>query len=423
MPINGGAMQILLRMTLIAAALFVQAGFSQPLPEAPPESVGISTERLERIAIAMAREIDAERIPGAIVAIARQGKLAYFETFGYLDRAAGIPMPEDAIFAIASMTKPVFSVAALSLYEEGLMLIDDPIGTYLPMLADRHIAVDGDLAQLIPARRQPTLRDLMRHTSGYPGATGGSAVHDRVGQLDARTMTADEYLKALAPIPLYHQPGTAWDYSLGFNLLGLAIERVTKQPVVEFLNDRIFEPLDMRDTHFTLPREKSRRQARPLPNDPLTGEPQDMRDQSVPLGIDCGSGCLASTAHDYLAFAQMLLNRGELNGKRILSPQMVDYMTADHIAPGIDMNLLDLYPSLHNEGYGYGLGVAIRRGDGLGGMPASAGQFHWYGSQGTAFWVDPEEELVIVFMAQTPGVIRERNRQLIPALVYQALMD
>jgi CubicO group peptidase (beta-lactamase class C family) len=416
-------MKILLRITLLAAALFVQAGIAQSLPEARPEAVGISAERLERIAVAMTREVDAERMPGAIVAIARHGKLAYFETFGYLDRAAGIPMPEDAIFAIASMTKPIFSVAALSLYEEGRILIDDPIGAYLPMLADRHVAVDGDLTQVVPARRQPTLRDMMRHTSGYSGTTGGSAVHNRVNQLDARTMTAEEYLEALASIPLYHQPGTAWDYSLGFNLLGLVIERVTQQPIVEFLGDRIFEPLGMRNTYFTLPREKWSRQAKPLPNDPLTGEPQEIRDQSVPLGIDCGSGCLASTAHDYLMFAQMLLNRGELNGERILSPQMVDYMTADHISPGIDMNLLDLYASLHNEGYGYGLGVAVRRGDGLGGMPASAGQYHWYGSQGTAFWVDPEEELVIVFMAQTPGEIRERNRQLIPALVYQALMD
>ena len=416
-------MRTLLRTTLIAAGLFSQAGFGQPLPEVRPESVGISSERLERIADTMMREIDAQRMPGAIVAIARQGKLAYFETFGYLDRTAGIPMPEDAIFAIASMTKPIFSVAALSLYEEGRLLIDDPVGAYLPALADRRVAVGGDLAHLVPARRQPTLRDLMRHTSGYPGTTGGSAVHDRTGQLNARTMTADEYLAALAPIPLYHQPGTVWDYSLGFNLLGLAIERVTQQPIMEFLNERIFEPLGMRDTHFTLPREKSGRQARALPTDPLTGAPQETRDQSVSLGIDCGSGCLASTAHDYLAFAQMLLNRGELNGKRILSPQMVDYMTADHIGAGIDMSLLDLYPSLHNEGYGYGLGVAVRLGDGLGGMPASAGQYHWYGSQGTAFWVDPEEELVVVFMAQTPGVVRERNRQLIPALVYQALMD
>ena len=416
-------MRRLQQLILVTSALWMHVSFAQPLPQSRPESVGLSSQRLERIADAMEREIDAERMPGAIVAIARQGKLAYFETFGYLDREAGVPMSEDAIFAIASMTKPIFSVAALSLYEEGRMLIDDPISAYLPILADRHVAVDGDLSQPLPARRQPTLRDMMRHTSGYPGTTGGSAVHERVRQLDTTTMSANEYLEALAPIPLYHQPGTVWDYSLGFNLLGLAMEQVTRQPIETFLSDRIFEPLGMRDTHFTVPREKSSRLAKALPNDPLTGDPQQTRDQTVPLGINCGSGCLASTASDYLAFAQMLLNRGELNGERILSPQTVDYMTANHIAPNIDMSLLDLYPSLHNEGYGYGLGVAVRRADGLGGMPASAGEYHWYGAQGTAFWVDPEEELVVVFMAQTPGVIRERNRQLIPALVYQALTD
>lgn len=420
-------MRVFFSIVFVLVAFSSNATFGQPLAEVTPESVGISSERLRLIDEAIEREIDAGRMPGAIVAIARQGGLAYFETFGYLDEAAGVPMREDAIFSIASMTKPIFAVAALSLYEEGKLLIDSSIGDYLPELADLHVATDGDPVSTVPARRQPTVRDLMRHTAGYPGGNGASVVHDAFRRLHPggidRSLSGPEYLDKLSAIPLYHQPGLVWDYSNGFDLLGLIIERVAEEPVYDVLRERIFEPLGMTDTHFTLPPEKVERQAKPLPIDPLTGAPQTVRDQTTRFGIDCGGGCLAATTSDYLAFAQMLLNRGEFDGARILGSRIVEYMTADHIGPGVDLSRLDLYASLHNEGYGYGLGVAVRRGAGLGGMPGSPGQYHWYGSQGTAFWVDPSEELIVVFMAQTPGDIRERNRQLIPALVYQALMD
>jgi len=200
------------------------------------------------------------------------------------------------------------------------------------------------------------------------------------------------------------------------------IERISGKSHGEFLREAIFQPLGMSDTSFRLSAEKSSRHARPLATDPVTGAPQQRRNHNG-FKIECGGGCLTSTALDYLAFAQMLANGGELNGARILGPKTVEYMTADHADPEIDMSRLHYYPSLADDGYGFGLGVAVRRGTGLGSTMASPGEFHWYGASGTLFRVDPQEGLVIVFMAHTPGDIRRINRQLVPALVYQALME
>ncbi|MCZ6489765.1 MAG: serine hydrolase [Acidobacteria bacterium] len=403
---------------------------AQTLPVASPESVGMSSKRLGRIQEALQREIEEGRMPGAVLAIARQGKLAYYEAFGYLDKAAGLPMPKDAIFAIASMTKPVVSVGALMLFEEGRLLMDEPIATYLPELADRRVVVDrNDPSRTVAAIQQPTVQHLLQHTAGFTAAAGGDTALHRLypyqGRDTPRTFTGTEFLARLSSLPLHYQPGTKWEYGFGFDIMGLAIERISGQRLGTYLAERVFEPLGMVDTFFTIPSDKASRQAKPLPKDPITGAPQTMKDQTTDWKFQCGAGCLASTTMDYLAFAQMLLNRGSLNGVRILGTKTVEFMTSDHMGPDVDLTSLHINPptKTHTYGYGFGLGVSVRRAAGLGGTIGSPGEFSWFGAQGTAFWVAPQEEMVIVFMAQTPGAIQERYRQLIPALVQQAIVD
>lgn len=412
-------------VAFLASGLVAQEGHSgiAGFPSASPEAVGMSSEYLERIGEALKREIAGDRMPGAIVAIARRGQLVYFETFGYLDKAAGRPMREDAVFAIASMTKPIFSVAAMQLMEEGRLLMNMPVSTYLPELADRVVATDSPGARTESAVRQPNVADLMRHTSGWvsPGR-GTSALHSRYPTSRA-VEGPEDYLSRLADLPLRYQPGTTFEYGPGFDILGLAIERMTGQSMQAYLDDRVFGPLGMRDTRFVLTPGQVARQAQLLPIDPITGAAQTTRDQSQPLPFQCGGGCLASTAADYLTFAQMLLDGGRFGDARILGPKTVEYMTSDATGPDVDLSRLDLMASMPAYGYGYGLGVAVRRGDGLGGTTGSAGSYMWGGAQGTYFWVDPEEALVVVHMAQTPGVIRGYYRQLLPALVYQAIVE
>jgi CubicO group peptidase (beta-lactamase class C family) len=403
------------------------------LPRATPESVGMSSQRLARIAAALKQDIDSGRMPGAVIAIARRGKLVYYESFGFLDKSKGTPMPKDAIFSIASMTKPVVAATALTFYEENRLLVHEPVGTYLPPLKNMTVAVlrrDGSGNETFdrePARRQPTIQDLMRHTAGFTyGNQGTTALHKAYpggsGNV-AETMTGAEFIDALAKLPLHYQPGTKWDYSYGLDIVGLAIEGVAKQPLGRVLQDRIFGPLGMTDTAFTVPKEKVARIAKALPMDPVTGQPQTIRDQTLPWKFECGGGCLTSTALDYLRFAQMLLNRGVFEGTRVLGRKTVEYMTADHLGPDVDVRSLHNFPVEHLDGYGFGLGVAVRRVPGVAGIMGSPGDYRWSGAQGTLFWVDPKEELAVVYMAQTPGAIRAHYRQVIATLVQQAIVD
>jgi len=406
---------------------------AEALPRATPESVGMSSQRLARIAAALKEDIDKGRMPGAVIAVARKGRLVYYEAFGFLDRAKGTPMPKDAIFSIASMTKPVVAAAALSFAEENRILVHEPVGTYLPALKNMSVVKfsrDGSGGEVIdrePARRQPTIQDLMRHTAGFTyGNQGTTALHKAYpggsGNV-AASMTGAEFIAALAKLPLHYQPGTTWDYSYGLDILGLAIEEVAKQPLGRVLQDRFFGPLGMTDTAFTVTKEKAGRIARALPVDPVTGQPQSIRDQTQPWTFECGGGCLTSTALDYLKFAQMLLNGGSLDGTRLLGRKTVEYMTADHLGPGVNVEKLHNFPVEHIDGYGFGLGVAVRRVPGVAGIMGSPGDFRWSGAQGTLFWVDPKEELAVVYMAQTPGAIRAHYRQVIATLVQQAIVD
>lgn len=404
-----------------------QTPLSWPLPRAEPQALGFAADRLPRIRAALEAEIARDALPGAVMMIARGGKLAYCEAFGRLDPAVAAPMPADAMFSIASMTKPLVAAGALMLCEEGRMAVNEPVSRYLPRLAGLRVnpphcdGAAGDPTE--PLLREMTVEDLMRHTAGVSYGRGDRALYARYpfsSDIASTKWTGGEFIEQLASLPLHYQPGSRWEYSLGLDVLGLAIEAVTGEKLSVFLERRLFRPLGMRDTAFTVPADKVPRYAKALPRDPVNGEAQQLRDGTVPHKFDCGGGCAVSTAADYLRFAQMLANGGELDGARLLSRKLVEYMITDHLGPEVDLSKLNDYPNI--RGYGFGLAVAVRRSAGRGGMPGSAGEFHWAGSTGTYFWVDPAEELVVVFMAHAPGVIRYYHRQLLHALVMQALV-
>ena len=397
------------------------------LPRATPESVGMSSARLARIGDVLRVDIERGRIPGAVLAIARKGKIVYFEAFGYRDKAAGVPMTTDTIFSIASMTKPMVTVGALQLYEQGRVLIDDAVSKYLPQFANMQVARMDPAEQAIldtaPAARQITIQDLMRHTSGIIyGGRGSTAVHKLYpasGSAVASSMTSAEFLDKLGSLPLMYQPGTVWEYGFSTEVLGLVVESITNQTLGKYLQESLFKPLGMSDTGFMVPADKVNRYAKALPNDPDTGKPQSVMDSTKPTKFECGGGCAVSTAGDYLRFAQMLLNQGKLDGERILGRKTVEFMTADQLGPGVKNLIGNADPT--RADYGFGLGLAVRRTEGVVRVMGSVGDFSWPGAYGTNWWADPKEELAVVFMAHSPGPIRWHYRQLINALVLQAL--
>ncbi len=407
---------------LLIASLNLFGAADAP-PVAKPETVGLSSARLERLAQAIKQDVDRGRMPGAVVAIARKGKLAYYEAFGFVDKAAGAPMPKDAIFALASMTKPMVAVAALMLAEQGDLLLNDPIGNYLPELKDMKVAGPRGIEA---AHRQPTLQDMLRHTAGVSyGNRGDTPLHKlyEAKLKSAANQSGAEFLQELGKLPLHYQPGTQWEYSHGLDVTGLAVEAVTKKRLGEFLQERLFEPLGMVDTGFVVPALKQARIARPLPVDPDTGRPTTFRLPVTPWQYDCGGGCASGTALDYMRFAQMLLNKGTFDGNRLLSRKTVEYMTSNQLGPNVDVSRLHEFPVEHMDGFGFGLGVAVRTQPGVAGVPGTPGEFMWSGAQGTMFWVDPKEEMVVVFLANTPGPARRHYRELVKTLVEQAIAD
>ena len=419
---------------VVPLAMEARANGKDPLPRVDPASVGLSAERLARIGTALKAEIEKGQLPGAVVAIARRGKLAYFESFGALDPETKAPMRPDAIFSIASMTKPIVSVGIMMLHEEGKLSIADPIGKHLPKLKDMKVAefkTDASGAftfETKTPKRQPTIQDLLRHTSGIPyGARGNTPVHKMWPPSSSGTATAytgAEFIDKISTLPLLYEPGTVWDYSLSVDVQGLIIEAVTGQPLGVFLAERIFNPLGMVDTAFAVPDAKKDRYAGVYPINPTTGKPQSVLHARTgkPLKLDCGGGCLASTASDYIRFSQMLLNGGELEGKRLLGKHTVAYMTSDHLGPEVQNNIYVLDAS--RVGYGFGLGFAVRRQDGISGVAGSQGDYNWGGAYGTYFWNDPKEQLTVVYMAHTPGPgVRQHHRALMHALALQAIVE
>ena len=419
-------------------SVFIVIGFftafvalaADPLPRAKPESVGMSSERLARIGEALRADVEKGRLPGAVVAVARKGKIVYYQSFGYLDKDAGTKMHNDAIFSIASMTKPIVAVGALTLFERGQLQIDEPLATHLPQFSKMQVAVlksaDGGAGfDTVAAQRQVTIQDLMRHTSGIIyGGRGATPVHKLypASSSSAGTgMTGKEFVDKLGALPLLHQPGSTWDYGFGLDVLGVVIEKVSGQPLGQYLEAQVFKPLGMKDTAFAVPPEKAKRYAKAFANDPDTGKPQFVLDLTKPLKFECGGGCAASTAGDYIRFAQMLLDGGKLEGKRVLSRKTVEYMLSNQLAPGTVNLIANADPT--SADMGFGLGVAVRTTPGIVRKVGSVGEFSWNGAYGTSWWADPKEQLAVVFMAQTPGPIRWHYRYLVNALVEQAIVD
>jgi CubicO group peptidase (beta-lactamase class C family) len=421
-------------MSRLAAAIVLTLAVLLPLhalaaglpAAAKPEDVGLSSARLAIIERMLRADVEKGRIPGAVVLVARKGRVAYLTTVGMRDPNSKEPMRPDAIFAIASMTKPMTSVAAMMLAEEGRLLVSDPVSKYLPAMGKMQVGIERTDAtgkttlHLVPADREMTIQDLLRHTSGLTyNNRGTTMVHKMYPDTAAvRSAGPDEFIALLAKAPLRFSPGTKWEYSHATDVLGRVVEVVSGVSLGAFLDERVWKPLQMTDTAFWVPAAKQARLARPFDKDPDTGNPPNIRDVSAPPRFECGGGCAVSTAADYSRFAQMLLDGGSFDGVRILGRKTVEYMTADHLPPYVSRSGSDYIPG---DGYGFGLGVAVRSGAGLANTNGSGGDFNWGGAYGTYFWVDPKEQLVVVSMTQAPGPIRVHYRQLIRGLVYQAL--
>jgi CubicO group peptidase (beta-lactamase class C family) len=390
------------------------------LPFARPEEVGLSSERLARLSEVMRAEAAGGRLPGAVVLIARRDRIAWLDSVGLRDAASGAPMTDDAIFRIYSMTKPIVSVATMMLVEEGRLMLGDPVGKYLPAFANQSVLVERDgRFDLEPAQRETTVHDLLRHTSGLTYEfLGTGPVHQRYveARLGDRDRTAAELCDRLAPIPLLHQPGSAFAYGRSTDVLGRVLEVVSGRSLGEVLRERVLEPLRMTDTAFHVPARHHARVAEPFAHDPDTGAAVQLLDVGTPPALEMGGGGLVSTAMDYARFCQMLANGGTLDGERLISRKTLEWMRADHLG-GIPIQGDQLSP-----GYRFGLGFAVRMFDGLAPFPGSAGQYHWGGIAGTVFWIDPRERMFAILMIQAPGQ-REYYRNLYRTLVHAAVAD
>jgi len=394
------------------------------LPKADrPKEVGLSAKRLARLSATFREDVERNMIPGAVVLIARGGRVGYAEAFGWRDREAKAPMELDAIFRIASMTKPLTSVAAMILAEEGKLQIAAPVADYLSELAERTVGPER-----VPAKRTMTVQDLLRHTSGLTYAAFGDSAVQMIWR-DAQPMTEDqtnaEMVAKLAPLPLMFEPGTTWEYSMSTDVLGRVVEVVSGQDLADFIEARICRPVGLRDTGFAATGERAARVAEPQ-IDPASGARPPMRKVINPGRWASGGGGAMSTAADYARFCQMLLNGGELDGTRILAPKTVALMASDHLPPDCAYGdtarpRFGALAPVTEMGYGFGLGFAVRTAAGRCPLPGSIGEYFWGGVLGTSFWIDPAEELVAVAMMMAPER-RLYYRHLLRPLVYGALI-
>jgi CubicO group peptidase (beta-lactamase class C family) len=393
------------------------------LPRAErPEQVGLSSERLDRITAVITADVERGAIPGAVLAIARSGRIGYAEAIGYRDREAGAALQLDSIFRIASMTKPMTSVAAMMLGEEGRLDIGAPVAEYIPEF--KELTVGAERAK---ATRTMTVQDLLRHTSGLTYAMFGDSPVQmlwRDADLQAENQTNEELAGKLANLPLMTEPGTTWEYSMSTDVLGRVVEVVTGKSLADVFAEKISGPLGMVDTAFSATGDKAARVAEPQ-IDKATGKKPPMRNVTRDNRWHSGGGGLASTASDYLRFCQMLLNGGELDGVRIVSPKTVAHMASDHLPPGVQYGetaraRFGALAPVPEMGYGFGLGFAVRKAQGMSPVPGSVGEFFWGGATGTYFWIDPQEQMIVVLMLQAPDM-RLAYRYLTRRLVYAAV--
>lgn len=418
------------RRTLLCAGLALPMwAAAQSLPTASPERVGLSSERLQMLSEVLKADVAANKIPGAVLLVSRQGKVAWFDAVGNLDPVAGTPMSKDGVFRIYSMTKPITSVAAMMLVEDGRLKLDDPIATYLPAYQQMVVGIekpgaDGKpVLETVPARRPITVQDLMRHTSGLTyGFFGPGLVKQayNAAGLNAGDPTNAEFAQRLARLPLAYQPGTTWDYSHSTDILGSVVEAASGQSLYSFMRTRLFEPLGMKDTSFYVTdAARQQRIAEPLPADRSFGVGAELNDPRIARKLESGGGGLVSTAEDYARFLQMLQNGGSLDGKRYLSPRTLALMTADHSGAAAGITPGPFY--LPGYGYGFGLGFAVRHNEGNAAYPSGAGEYNWGGAGGTYMWVDPKNELFVVLMLQSPKH-RVHYRTLTRNMVYAAML-
>jgi CubicO group peptidase (beta-lactamase class C family) len=403
------------------------------LPRADnPEDVGLSSARLRRLRDALKEDVDKGLVPGAVVLVARRGKIACLDALGYRDREAGAAMKSDTIFRIASMTKPLTSVAAMMLAEAGRLLIPEPVSLYVPELTGLKVAVDSGRTSAKkltkePLQREMTVQDLLRHTSGlsYAHLAGPllKQAYEAANLLDEK-QTSAEMVAKLARIPLAYQPGSTWQYGVSTDVLGRVVEAASGMGLDRFIEERICKPLGLADTSFG-PIDPARAAHPQI--EAASGTRPPMREVTArPNWISGGSGLL-STARDYAHFCQMLLNGGELGGTRLLSPSTIALMTSDHLTPEIRHSpstpvLFGALAPMAELGLGFGLGFAVRTHAGRNALPGSVGDFSWSGVTGTYFWVDPQQQLIAILLMQAPAQ-RLHYRYLMRTLVYQSIVD
>ena len=411
----------------VALLIAVPQAFAEGPVVASPEQAGFSAAGLARIDAYLKNEIAGGKIPGAIMLIQRNGKTAYFNSFGVRDPGTKAAMTPDTIFRIYSMSKPITTVAAMMLVEEGKLQLGEPLSKYIPAFADVKVGVerkgeDGAMAlDLVPPKGPITIQDLMRHTSGLTYGFFGEGLVKKA-YVDAHMFEGDvdnaEFVQRLAKLPLVYQPGTTWDYSHSVDVLGRVIEVVSGKSLYEFEKERILDPLGMKDTGFYVTAsDKKTLVAEPFPNDRKIGNDATMGDPRVQQRWESGGGGMVSTIGDYARFAAMILNGGALDGKRYLSPKTIAYMGANHIGPGSGVVPGPYY--LPGPGFGFGLGFAVRTEAGVSPYEGSVGEMNWSGAGGTTFWVDSKENMFVVFMAQTVTQ-RGRIRTALKNLVYGA---
>ena len=417
-----------LASAILAVALAVPlAGESLPR-SSKPDDVGLSSERLQRLTDTFDGYVKEGRLPGAVVMVVRRGKVAYLKSFGLRDRESSAPMRDDAIFRIASQSKAPVSVGIMMLQEEGKLLIGDPVGKYLPEFQKTTVAVprDGGTAyDVVAAKRPITIRDLLTHSAGISYGDGPAADQWKAAGITGwyfadRDEPIGATISRLAALPFDAQPGEKWVYGYNTDILGALIEKVSGQPLDKFLRTRLFEPLRMGDTSFYLPDVKADRLATVYSAGPsgLTRAPDSagMISQGAywkgPRKSFSGGAGLLSTAGDYSRFLQMMLNGGELEGVRILSPSSVKLMTVDHL------NGITFRP-----GQGFGLGFSVVKDVGDRGQPGSLGEYGWGGAYHSTYWVDPAEQLVVVYMTQVIPSDALDDQAKLRALVYQAIVQ
>jgi CubicO group peptidase (beta-lactamase class C family) len=403
---------------------------------ADPERVGLCPKRLARIGPHFQKYIDDGKLSGVLTLVARKGQLAYVDNRGQMDIETGRALAPDAIFRIYSMTKPVTSVAAMMLYEEGRFQLDDPISRYLPAFANAQVYTGGSARkpETIAAERPISFRDLFTHTSGltygFMGASPVDAMY-RLNELDGGTteLPTAEFMNRLAQMPLQFHPGTRWNYSMSTDVLGHLVEVISGQPLDDFFRTRIFDPLGMPDTGFSVPAAKV---------DRFTANYSKRKDTNLHLADAAktsrylkarnflsGGGGLASTAADYLRFCSMLLNKGELDGVRLLGRKTVDYMTRNHLPTGGDLTSMGqpVFSETSYDGIGFGLGFSVMLDPSRAQVIGTAGEYAWGGMASTMFWIDPREELIGMLLTQLMPSSSYPLRREMKVLTYQALID